>query len=411
MSGGPSNSRQGRGGGFADRVADIGTRVKLAASPATPADILCFLSRDEAVTVRAAAALNPSLSHAADLRLAGDADERVRLLLAKKVATALPGLSAAGKAELRDRTLAVLGMLVQDEAVRVRALLSSVIADLPHIPRDVVLALAQDHAVSVSEPILRLSPLLSADDLLGLLGAPPHKATSTAIACRANLPADVADLIASSADREAICALLANRSAAIRETTLDALIARAQHEPAWHLPLVQRPVLPERAARALSEIVATHLLETLAQRSDLPPALIRDIQDRLNQQLLAPQATPGDEALLQAAHRLNDAGGLDETVLLAAIRAGDARRAAALLAVAAGVPLDVVDRAAGLRSAKALVSLVWKAGFSMRAGIPIQALLGQISPAATLTGTRWNGYPIGLEELGWQLDFLGCAPS
>ena len=217
---------------------DLDLRVKLAASLATPSDILTFLARDDAVTVRAAVALNPSVTAAADRRLAKDGDERVRLLLARRLATALPGLSGPDEADLRERTLGVLSTLVRDEAVRIRAAIAVIVAELPDLPRDLVLALARDSAASVSEPVLRLSPLLSTEDLLALLAAPPHDAATTAIACRPNLPAAVADAIAASVDSAAIQALLSNRSAAIKESTLDLLIARAEDEPGWHEPLV-----------------------------------------------------------------------------------------------------------------------------------------------------------------------------
>ena len=50
-------------------------------------------------------------------------------------------------------------------------------------------------------------------------------------------------------------------------------------------PLVRRPVLPSRSARKLAEIVATHLLEVLATRADLEPALLRDLRGRLAERL------------------------------------------------------------------------------------------------------------------------------
>ena len=126
------------------------------------------------MTVRAAVALNPSVSAASDRHLASDNDERVRLLLARKLATSLPDLSASTEAQLRDRTLGILATLVRDEAVRIRAAIAAIVAELPDLPRDLVLTLAQDSAASVSEPVLRLSPLLATDDLLALLSTPPH---------------------------------------------------------------------------------------------------------------------------------------------------------------------------------------------------------------------------------------------
>ncbi len=384
---------------------DVESRVKLAASPATPAGLLAGLAADDAVTVRAAVALNPSLPLASQQQLAGDADERVRLLLARKLANALPGLSGPSQAKVRDRTLAILSGLVRDEAIRIRQVIAAALAALPDVPGDAVLALAQDGVIPVSEPVLRLSPLLSAEDLLGLLADPPHSRTAAAIACRANLPEAVADAIAATADSPAIRALLANASAAIRESTLDSLIARAPAEPDWHAPLVRRPHLPDHAARALSEIIATQLLGELAARPGLPAALIASIRQRLGG-ATARLATGTDEYLAAEARRLDERSGVDEAQMLAALRAGEHSRACVLLAVAAAVPLSVVQRAASLRSAKGLASLVWKAGFSARAAAPVQTAIGKIAPGALLAATPSGAFPLSPEEMRWQLDFL-----
>ena len=78
-----------------------------------------------------------------------------------------------------------------------------------------------------------------------------------------------------------------------------------------------------------------------------------------------------------------------------------------MLAVAAAVPLSVVQRAAALRSAKGLASLVWKAGFSARAAAPVQTAIGKIAPGAVLAATPSGAFPLSPEEMRWQLDFLG----
>jgi uncharacterized protein (DUF2336 family) len=298
---------------------DLAARVKLGANPATPSEVLSMLARDPAVTVRAAVAMNEATSLGADQHLAIDADERVRMLLARKMLALVPKMSLADQTRLRERTTAVLSMLVRDEAVRIRTLVADVLAELPGVPRNLILVLASDEAVPVSEPVLRLSPLLSPADLLALLNTPPHPAASTAIACRPNLPETVADAIAASADNAAIRALLANPSAAIRESTLDALIARAHHQPDWQEPLVRRPVLPDHAARALSEIVASHLLQVLVERTDLHPALAAELKQRLWARLVREGQTNGataDEAMMLVVRRLEAQGKLDETTLL-----------------------------------------------------------------------------------------------
>ena len=389
---------------------DLHLRVKLAANAATPVDVLAYLVRDQDLSVRAALALNPALPTAANMKLAHDGDERVRLLLARKVSAALPGLSDVEGEEVRELTLHLLATLVRDEAVRIRAAIASVAAQLPNIPHDIALMLAQDDEVTVSEPMLRLSPLLSSEDLLALLAEPPHEQPARAIASRPNLTQAVAAAIAASADSEAIQSLLMNQSAAIRESTLDALIARSGNEPTWHAPLVTRPRLPDHAARALAEIVTAQLLKTLAARIDLGAEALASIRERLDLHLAKVTPSPArvcDDSLVEAARQMDARGNLNEDVVLNCLRSGDLRRSCALLAVAAGVSLAAVDRAASLRSAKALVSLVWKAGFSMRAAGPVQSLLGQLSPSAIMTGHEFN-FPLSPDEMNWQLDFLGC---
>jgi uncharacterized protein (DUF2336 family) len=298
-----------------------------------------------------------------------------------------------------------------DEAVRVRAAIADVVKDMPQAPRDLILRLAYDSEIPVSEPVTRLSPLLTTEDLLTLLAAAPNRATATAVASRTGLNETVSDAVAATTDAAAIRALLANHSAAIREATLDALIARAPDQTDWHAPLVRRPRLSPAAACALSEYVANHLLDEMASRADLSSECAGELKRRLEERLL-PSAPPRaaqppnmDEAMGHA-QALAFRDQLSETTLLGAVQRGEARMATAILAVAAGVPASVVDRAATLRSAKALVSLVWRAGFSMQVAGPLQSLLARTSPDTVLRGGPSGAFPLAIDEMRWQIDFL-----
>jgi uncharacterized protein (DUF2336 family) len=388
------------------------TRVRLGASAATEPHVLCGLADDPSITVRAALALNPATPSQANDALVGDPDERVRTLLARKLAALAPGLSAADQAQLHRETWDTLMALVADEAVRVRATIADAVKDMPAAPRELILRLAHDTEFSVSEPVIRLSPLLTADDLLALLVKAPTPNTALAVARRARLDEAASDAIAASADSAAIRALLANPSAQIREATLDALISRSVEHTDWHEHLVRRPSLPPRAMRMLSEIVATHLLEVLATRADLAPPLAEELRSRLLVRLRSDAEDPADRVEQTAEQALADAnalaarGRLAEEAVLDAARRGEFRYAAALLAVAAGTSVTVVDRAASLRSAKGLVSLVWKAGFTMRAAVALQGLLARLSPDAMLCGGPGGNFPLAVEEMRWQLEFL-----
>jgi uncharacterized protein (DUF2336 family) len=391
---------------------DEAKRVRQGADGCAGPEVLRALATDQSVTVRAALALNAAAPFQVNRALAQDPDERVRILLARRLAGLLPGLAAEEQVQLQRQTYEMLSVLVTDAAMRVRAAVADVLKDMQQAPRALILRLAQDRAVMVSAPIIRFSPQLKTEDLLTLIAEAHSPGTVTAVAERPGIDAHVSDAIAATADSGAIRALLCNRTAQIREATLDALIACATDHPDWHQPLVNRPSLPPRAARALADIVATHLLEVLAERSDLPPQLAEELRSRLAARLDAgePKRRRGDLTIDQAlaeAHALARAGRLNEDAALDATRRGDRQLASALLAVAAGMPVSVVDRAASLRSAKGLVSLAWKAGFSMRAAGALQTLLGRLGPDASLPSGLGGGFPLAIDEMRWQLDFLG----
>jgi uncharacterized protein (DUF2336 family) len=389
---------------------NVAARVRLGANPATAPDTLLALANDPVVTVRAAVAMNAGASGQVDHVLSRDGDERVRTLLARKLASLIPSLKLEERDRLQVQALATLSELVEDEAIRVRAAIADAVKDMPDVPYDIILRLARDSAISVCEPVIRLSPLLTTDDLLALLAASPSPVTAAAVAQRSGLPEAVSDAVAATADTAAIATLLSNGTAAIRESTLDALIARAVDRVEWHAPMVRRPVLTVRAARALSSIVTAQLLDELASRADLGPEvtgeLRRRLDERLRNEIKTDMPDPNITQAMAEARRLNDEDRLDEEALIYAAQRGDARLATAMLAVASNVGVSVVERAATLRSSKGLVSLVWKAGFSMRAAIPLQALLARLGPEAILRPTSTGGFPLAADEMRWQIEFL-----
>ncbi len=395
---------------FAGALGDAAARVRLAAHPGTSQHLLQHLAVDADVMVRAAVAMNRAATPALHAILTTDGDERVRALLAAKIAHLLPGLAGGEHAQAAQHIRAALAVLVEDEAVRVRAAIADAVKAMPAAPRKLILRLAADPALRVCDPVIRLSPLLTDADLLVLLAFPPHPEAPQSVAARPGLNAHVADWIAARADSATIHALLQNRSANIQEVTLDALVARAAGRPGWHEPLVRRPTLSKAAARALSAMVAIGLVQVLSDRADLAPALATELRQRLLTRLGA-HVAPGEDVddPLSALRKLHSAGGLTEATLLEAARAGDLRRVTAALALASGLPLATVERATYLRSAKALVSLAWRAGFSMKAASVVQAVLGQLEPGDVLTALHGGTFPLTNAEMTYQIEVLVAA--
>jgi uncharacterized protein (DUF2336 family) len=269
--------------------------------------------------------------------------------------------------------------------------------------------------------VILFSPMLTQDDLVTLIASGPPASTILAVAKRPRINEVVSDAIVGCADPAVICALLRNHTAQIREATLDALAAKSEEHPDWQEPLVRRPHLPHRAQRMLAEIVAGHLLEVLAARADLDPKLAQTLRAALARDGQMLPSGSSDEAegnpaterdprsALKQAESLQLAGSLDDYAILDAVRSNAPVAAKAMLAVKAGVAMPTIERACGLRSAKAVVSLAWKAGFSVQTSVVLQMMLANLAPDKVLRPTVDGGFPLSEDEMRWQLTFLGVG--
>ena len=388
-------------------------------------EILYYLTGDSDHEVRAGVAANESTPVQADLILARDRDERVRVDLAAKIARLTPSLSEEQHDRLRAMTYEVLEILVRDQVTRVREVISTVLKDVANAPPHVIRALARDSEIVVAGPVLQFSPVLTDHDLLEIISHVPISGALTAIARRADVASAVAHAIGESPDDDAITALLENPSAQIREETLDRLVERAPHVSAWHKPLVARPWLPAAAVKKLARFVAQNLLQLLTERRDLDPETASEVKAEVLQRIdAAPDKDdsesptlakpPGNSAMSDAlarARALKAAGTLDEAAVLAAL-GSDRTFVRAALATLGDLPIEVVDRVLAAHSPKGVTALVWHCHLSMHAAVRVQIQLGRIAPGAAIQ-PRGGGYPLSEEAMRWQLEFFGgvLAPA
>jgi len=382
-------------------------------------ELLYYLAADGDAEVRAAVAANEATPVQADLILARDRDDKVRVDLARKIARLTPGLGAEQQERLREMTYEALEILVRDQVPHVRQVIAEVLKDVADAPPAVIRSLARDSEIVVAEPVLQFSPVLSDEDLLGIIRNSPIPGALAAIARRARVPADVSDAIGASPDADAIAALLENPSAQIREETLDRLIERAPDFATWHRALVLRPLLPRNAARKLAHFVAANLLSLLAERRDLDPGTMKEVRSAVMRRLRDEEkakpaaavprpsgAGPAGSETLARARKLHSSGALSESVVVTAL-GNDRNFARAALAVLGNLPLELVDRVLAAHSAKGVTAVAWRCGLSMRAAVKVQVQLGQIPPAAALQPRSDGRYPMSEEAMRWQLEFFG----
>lgn len=393
---------------------DEAARVRLAAAADTSPELLFFLAGDQEVSVRAAVAMNHATPAKADARLAEDADERIRVVLAGKLSGLAPGMEAGAQTRAAAQAWDNLHRLVRDEAVRVRATVADLLKQIPNAPHALILELASDTHFSVSDPVLRLSPVLTEEDLLTLMDRPGAEHVLQSIARRPDLQGDVCDAVVRTACSEPIRVLLANSSAQIREATLDRLVGHAAGELSWHEPLTRRPSLSPYACAALSRIVTGELADVLAIRADIPAAVREELQARMEHRVAPPVARGGNtwvDLLMEEARAALAGGTLTEELVVQTIRASQTDRLTALLAVGSENGYATVRRAGKLRSARAMVSLAWKAGLPMRIAVPIQAVLCSLPPNSLLRPKADGGYPLTEEEMRWQMNFVASSPE
>lgn len=390
---------------------DVSVRRQLAHQADVRPEILYYLAEDEDVEVRKLIAGNSATPRQADAKLAHDRDEGVRADLAQKISAQVPELAGADPGN--ELALDILGTLARDEAVRVRQVVAETLADKANVPAEIINQLARDVELSVCAPVLEHSPILTEDDLVEIMQAGPVRGAYSAIARRHGLGPRASDGVAASEEYEAVTALLGNASAQIREETLDTILQRAPDNPDWHEPLTNRPALPARAAEKLAGFVATNLLQKLMKRTDFDDATARAIASRVQERLgarprvEAEQPMPARVRPTDKVRILAEKGELGEAHITEALAAGDREFVAMALSLMAGTTLDEIDNILQSQAPRAVVALAWRCGLSPRLALQLQLRLARIAPRDALEPRRDGAWPMGDEEMRWQLEFFG----
>ncbi len=418
---------------------DANVRGVLAQRHDTKPEILYYLATDTDSAVRRHIAANHATPVQADVLLTDDKDDSVRGSLAEKIANLSAGLTPNETDKLRRMTYEALDKLARDQAVHVRQVISETLKDIANAPQPVIQQLARDTESVVCGPVLQYSPVLTENDLLEIIESSVGRGSLSFISRRRNVGEKLADAIAASSDKDAISHLLGNKSAQIREETLDQLIDRAPDYPEWHEPLVERPHLPPTAAGKLARFVAENLISVLERRKDIKQDQLDAVREVVNRRIASgefdkrdetsvetrkakqkerekkaagkaggTETAPADEeeeSSYEKALALHAKGKLTDQEVSKALAANDIKFARAALAVLAGIPPEAVSKVLNTHSAKGVVSLTWKAGLPAELAVKIQVKLGHVPPGQTLN-PRGNEYPLSEEDMKWQLEFF-----
>ena len=373
-------------------------------------EILYFLANDKDPLVRREIADNDGTPVQADMILSKDPDEEVRKEVAHKLGRLLPDISFDQQDKLSKMALDILDTLARDQMREVRAIVSDEIKHARNVPKNVVRRLAEDAESVVSAPVLEYSPLLSDKDLLEIVALGIESGAMTSIAKRTELPQEVVDAIIESGDENAIPALLENKSAKISDKTIDMIAVEAEGHEEWHPPLVDRGNLPVRTVRRIASFVSAALFERLIANNDVEDKAVAEmrmeVRKRINSnELLDTETDTAREKAMERAEKLFKQGKLTEDLVKKAIDVNDSHFTCYAISHMSGLSSEVVTKMLSSGSGKAVTSLCWKAGMTMRIAVQLQRKVAKVRPKSLLQARGGTEYPLTDDDMKWQIEF------
>ena len=382
-------------------------RRKLAGGENTLPEILYFLARDKDDEVRRLATLNKSTPVQASALLANDKSVDVRLALAARLVDLLPGLSSEKHGQLYAYAVQALGVLAQDEVLKIRQALSSALKDHAKAPPKVVGQLARDVEREVSEPILRFCVALSDEDLLDILAHHPESWVVSSIASRTMVSIRVSDAVFETKDVPANTILINNSGASLSLETLQKIIDTSHDYPEWHEPLAGRRELSFDLAQKLAGFVSDSVLKTLERRSDFDPATRKEIVELVKRRLEFHRQGAPQETAESKVERYAKSGKLSASVIQDALAWQDHKFVLLALSQASNVHPIVVEKMLRSGSAKPIIALCWKAKMPMRVAVELQRSYARLQPQDFMYAKGGTDFPMSPAEIKWQLDFYG----
>jgi hypothetical protein len=383
------------------RSTDPDARRQVALDSGIRPELLYFLARDPAASVRAAVAGNAATPRQADLILALDESPEVRTLIAEKVTHQIESIPADDSQLLWQLTVQLLEALARDDLTKVRQIIAETARGLEKIPRGVAFTLAKDREPDVAVPAISYPGAFADEELIEIVRGAHDQRIIGAVAQRPGIGEGVAEAVVEVGDERAIAALLANQSAGISAETFARIIDRAPPMRSWHEALVKRADLPVALVAKLQGFVSRALAELLPARG--APAGPATAIVRAPPPIVPEIIVPGEDALTRA-RRLQADKKLTEDAIIEAL-GFEPDFVIAALSLKAHLAPAIVQKILASHSAKGMTALAWKAGCTMRLALQIQTRVGRLPPKARLSGGT-GAWPMSPDEMSWQIEFF-----
>lgn len=265
----------------------------------------------------------------------------------------------------------IFRLLVRDSVEKIRESLADSLKDNPHIPKDIILALAGD-VESVATPVLSMSDVLSDADIVNIVHNTKDVWRYLAISQRATVSEVVSEALVETERGEVINALLDNKGAAFSDVSYGKIadLASDNSDKAMADKLAQQPSLPVAVVEKLMNAVSEEISVRLAKSYGIDREQLESgAHHALEQTTLDLIAVHNDRAqTARLVDQLYHADRLTASLIINALCHGNLDFFELSLAMLAQVPAE---------NAKILISDRGKLGFNAiydKSGLPISML-------------------------------------
>src|SRR5262245_39910799 len=238
----------------------------------------------------------------------------------------------------------VLLRLIEHIETRALAELGERLAPVEHAPVGIIRHLANHDEIAVAGPVLKDSMRLLPPDLVEIASVKSQDHL-LAISQRAEIDETVTDVLVDRGSPEVARTVAVNSGARFSQTGFATLIKRAEQDDVLAELAAQRADLPPQLFAQLL-VKATETVKAKLMAS-LSPEAAEEVARTLNKvarELQAPCPVRDYAEALTRMKLVEEAGRLDESIILESAKGGEFEETAAALALLCSVPIELIDR-------------------------------------------------------------------
>lgn len=310
-------------------------------------------------------------------RLLNHPTAEVKMDVLEKVSSSyIPSMLSERERELAEQ---IFRLLVQDSMLRIREALAQQLKSNPHVPKDVILKLAQDEQ-AVATPILEVSLVLDDYDLLQIIQQSDEIWRYVAVANREDVSEKVSDALVNTEHPHVLYTLLDNARAQFSSGAYVKLVDAASHDSTIASKLVHRPTLPLSVVEKLLTVVSDDLARQMEERFQVDreqsEAHLRQAREASTLDLIALRANM--EETSQLVRQLFREERLTASLIINALCHGNIEFFELSMALLAGIPLENAQKLIADRGPLGFRALYNKSGLPTTMFKAVRLLLDSV---------------------------------